>query len=243
MSRRSLLLPLVAACATASPHDLVTVLVSANAEWRSVRAALPEAPRRSPYGEWLVHRLGGRDVLFFHGGYGKVSAAGSTQYVIDHFRPRLLVNLGTCGGFEGAARVGDVILVSRTIIYDIVELMGDAEETIADYATTLDVRLWPAALKGRVRVAALASGDRDLDARDLPRLRSRYEAVAGDWESGAIAYVARHNGTPLVILRGVTDVVGEGGDVTYGNLGAFQAAADTMMRDLVALLAEALPSL
>jgi adenosylhomocysteine nucleosidase len=232
-----------AACASAPPRNLVTVVVSANAEWKAVRTELAETPQPSPYGEWLVHRLAGQDVLFFHGGYGKVAAAGSTQYVIDRFRPRLLVNLGTCGGFAGGVRVGDVLLVGETIIYDIVEQMGDADEAIADYSTRLEPGLWPAALRARVRVERMVSGDRDLIPAELPRLEARFHAVAGDWESGAIAWVAHRNRTPLVILRGVTDLVGAGGDITYGNPGAFEVAARSVMHTLLALLAEALPQL
>ena len=44
----------------------------------------------------------------------------------------------------------------------------------------------------------------------------RYDAVAGDWESGAIAYVAARNGVRCLILRGVTDLVGpDGGEVAF----------------------------
>src|SRR5215813_6650980 len=112
----------------------VVALISANAEWKILRAQLTEPVQHdTPFGEWFVHRLGGQDVVFFHGGYGKVSAAGSTQYAIGRWHPALLVNLGTCGGFGGERKVGDIVLASETMIYDIVELMGDPEEAIADF--------------------------------------------------------------------------------------------------------------
>jgi nucleoside phosphorylase len=41
------------------------------------------------------------DLAFLHGGWGKVAAAGSTQYAIDRWAPARLINLGTCGGFKG----------------------------------------------------------------------------------------------------------------------------------------------
>ncbi|HKA86575.1 MAG TPA: 5'-methylthioadenosine/S-adenosylhomocysteine nucleosidase [Haliangiales bacterium] len=237
-------LAVAAGCAAARPP--IAVLVSATAEWNGVRARLADEPvHTSPYGEWMEHRFapGGERVVLFHGGYGKIAAAGSTQYVIDRFRPRLVVNLGTCGGFGRGLRPGDVLLVNETVVYDIVEQMGDADETIADYTTRLDASLWPAPLAGRVRAEKILSGDRDLIAAELPRLREKYGAGAGDWESGAIAWVAAKNRTPAIILRGVTDVIDASGDVFYGNLGAFQAAAAAMMDKLLGLFAEALPSL
>ena len=49
------------------------------------------------------------------------------QYVIDKYSPDLIVNLGTCGGFEGVVEQGEIILVDKTYVYDIVELMGDLD--------------------------------------------------------------------------------------------------------------------
>jgi len=229
----------------ASPDAPIVVLVSAAAEWTPVRARLGD-PRHAdtPFGEWLVHRVGGRDVIFFHGGFGKVSAAASTQYAIARWHPRLLVNLGTCGGFGRERKVGDVVLASRTVIYDIVEQMGDAAESIAYYATALDTSAWPAALRARVITAPLVSGDRDLVPGELAGLAARYGASAGDWESGAIAWTARKNGTPVLIVRAVTDVVDAvHGDATYGDEAAWQRRADGAMASLLELFAAAAPAL
>jgi adenosylhomocysteine nucleosidase len=50
-------------------------------------------------------------VIFLHGGWGKVSAAASTQFAIYTWHPRIVINLGTCGGFEGEIARGEIILV------------------------------------------------------------------------------------------------------------------------------------
>ena len=123
------------------------VLVSADAEWRVVRPLYPAATiEKSPYGEYFFAQVERERVLFFHGGWGKVAAAGSTQYVIDHFHPARLINLGTCGGVEGRIRRFDVAVVEKVVIYDIAEAMGDSKEAIADYSTTL-----PLPARGRFR--------------------------------------------------------------------------------------------
>jgi adenosylhomocysteine nucleosidase len=237
--RAPLLLLLLTACAVSRP----VVLISANAEWQALLQQVPATPvADTPYGPWFTRTVGGREVIFFHGGFGKVRAAGSTQYAIDRWHPPLLMNLGTCGGF-GDARVGDITLVDRTVIYDLLESMGDADETIADYSTKLDVSRWPAALNGRVRVGTIVSGDRDLIPAEVPRLAAKYGASIGDWESGAIAYVASHNRVPVVILRQVTDVVSESSNPTAGNLELYRQAAYGAMAALLKLADEALPAL
>jgi adenosylhomocysteine nucleosidase len=84
----------------------------------------------------------------------------------------------------------------------------------------------------------LVSGDRDLIAQDVQELAVRYGAVAGDWESGAIAWVAARNHTRLLILRGVTDLVSASGSEAYGDLSVFQRAAEQVLAGLLAYLAD-----
>ena len=205
----------------------IVVLISANAEWRTVKMLFPQVQiRNSEMGEWFTREIDFQPVLFFHGGWGKISAAASAQYVIDHFAPDLLVNLGTCGGFEGRIAAGTIILVEKTIVYDIIEQMGDPDEAIADYSTVIDLSWLPSELPGVVKPALLVSGDRDIVAGEIPMLIDRFEAVAADWESGAIAWVAHKNRVRLLILRGVSDVVGGDGGEAYGNFDLFQQRTD-----------------
>jgi adenosylhomocysteine nucleosidase len=227
---------------TAARHLLVAAIISANAEWRVMRALFPATTvEESPLGQWFVSELSvdgvPTPVLFFHGGWGKIAAAASAQYLIDRWRPELLINLGTCGGFAGSIARETVILAERTIVYDILEQMGDPDEAIAAYATEIDLSWLGESYPHAVRRTVLVSGDRDLVAAEIPHLAARYGAVAGDWESGAIAYVAARNGTRCLILRGVTDLVGsDGGEAYVGDLSVFAAGSERVMRHLAAHL-------
>ena len=226
----------LAACVTARPVAPVVVLVSAEAEWKPLRSHFADGSHAdTPYGEWLAHRYGPREVIYFHGGFGKVSAAASTQYAISRWHPRLLVNLGTCGGFGGGHHVGDIVLANRTVIYDLIEQMGDADETIRHYTTAIDTSSWPAALARRVSVEPIVSADRDLVPAELPALAAKYQASVGDWESGAIAWTAQRNGTRVLVLRAVTDLVDAHGDATYGDDAAWQRQAARAMATLLEL--------
>ena len=225
------LLLLTSACKRRTEY---AVLISANAEWRVVSAIYPDAARStSPWGESFRTDIAGHDILFFHGGWGKVAAAGSTQYVIDRYNPDILINLGTCGGIEGRSEKFETILADRTVIYDILEAMGDSKEAIDHYATTLDLSWIREPYPVSVRRTLLVSGDRDLRRDELDMLRTTYGAVAGDWETGAIAHVASRNGKKLLILRGVSDVVSTQQGEAYGNLNLFVQRTDTVMRNLV----------
>jgi adenosylhomocysteine nucleosidase len=220
------------------------VLISANIEWQVIQTFMAGVQlKTSPLGEWFVVNLevGGRrePVIFFHGGWGKIAAAASAQYVIDRWSPKLLVNLGTCGGFEGDITPGTIILVERTLVYDIIEQMGDYDEHIAHYTTTLDLSWLGEDYPHPVQRTLLVSADRDLLTEDIPRLKTEFGAVAGDWESGAIAWVATRNQTRCLILRGVSDLVGgSGGEAYDGNIHIFMEGAQEILKRLL----EALPA-
>jgi adenosylhomocysteine nucleosidase len=219
----------------------IVVLISANAEWRAVKELLsPVEIHSTPLGEWFNLALDTWHLTLFHGGWGKISAAATAQYVVDHFSPDLLVNLGTCGGFAGQIETGTVILVEKTIVYDIIEQMSDGDEAIAHYSTDLDLS-WlsddrpqtvdddqPSIVRG-----LLVSADRDIVVEDIPMLVEKYGAVAADWESGAIAWVAQRNGVRCLILRGVSDLVGGEGGEAYGNIELFRERTKMIMKGLI----------
>jgi len=237
----------------------IVVVVSATAEWR----ALDDVPsrtgvsgrERTPFGEWFVlaQPVAGHRVAIMYGGWGKISAAASAQYAIDRFRPELLVNLGTCGGFAGEVERGEVLLAAETVVYDIVEQMTDPDEAVAELSTTIDLS-WlagdPKAGDARsdggdpavsypspVRRALLVSADRDIVPAQIDELRRRFGAIAADWESGAIAWTAARNRTPCLILRTVSDLVDpSGGGEVYDDHGEFTRRCVVVMQELLEVL-------
>ena len=226
----------------------IVILISANIEWRAVRKLFPDVViETSPFGEWFLtytniilgDRLGTSSIplVFLHGGWGKISAAASTQYVIDKYSPDLLINLGTCGGFEGEIERGTIILAEETVVYDIIEQMYDYDDHIGHYTTEIDLSWLEGDYPIEVYRTLIVSGDKDLAAEDIKKLKSKYRAVAGDWESGAIAHTAFLNKTRLLILRGVSDLVGENGGEAYGNPEVFEENTSKIL----GILVESLP--
>jgi adenosylhomocysteine nucleosidase len=220
----------------------IVVLISANSEWRSVKSIFPTCEiQTSALGEWFDTPLvshGSFLITFFHGGWGKISSAATAQYGIDHFKPDLLVNLGTCGGFDGCIETGTIILVEKALVYDIIEQMGDAAEAIEHYSTNIDLSWLGENYPASAVRGLMVSGDRDIVVDDIPVLIEKYGAVAADWESGAIAWVANKNRVRCLILRGVSDLVGGNGGEAYGNVELFHQRTAEIMQRLVNQLGE-----
>jgi adenosylhomocysteine nucleosidase len=215
------------------------VIVSADGEWRGVRTLFAGVDlARTPYGECFDLVSGTWRGVVLHGGWGKIDAAGSAQYSISRWTPRVIVNLGTCGGIAGTIGEHDTVLAERTIVYDIEERIGNAEEAIEAYTTIIDLS-WLGArpLPSPARRVTLLSADRDLDPADVPSLLRLYKASAVDWESGAIARVAARSGTRTVILRTVSDLVGHhAASDAYGRTDVFEDRARRIMRELFNVL-------
>ncbi len=217
----------------------IVVTISAGAEWRAACGVFPDAElQQSPFGQWFVatldlgHRV--EQVLFFHGGWGKIAAAASTQYAIDRWSPDILINLGTCGGFEGEIERDTIILVERVIVYDIINQMGDQKAALDKHTTDIDLTWLKEDYPQDVHRTVIVSGDRDLLPEDIPRLKAQFGACVGDWESGAIAWVAARNDIRCLILRGVSDLVSSSGGEAYdGNIHVFRENADKILRRLI----------
>ena len=209
----------------------IVVLISAIAEWNGVKPLFPEAQiEQSLYGESFHLALDRWNLKLIHSGWGKIASAAVMQYVIDQDSPDLVVNLGTCGGFEGVVNQGDVILVEKTFVYDIVELMGDLDISTY-YTSTLDIGWLAEPYPHPVRRGTIASADSDLPPEKIPFLKSN-GAIAADWESAALAWVAQKNNARLLILRGVSDMVGEQGGEAYGDIEIFNRRAGEVMKQL-----------
>ncbi|MFZ2096709.1 MAG: hypothetical protein WAV05_08740, partial [Anaerolineales bacterium] len=113
------------------------------------------------------------------------------------------------------------------------------EEHIKYYSTEMDNSWLIEPLPLPVKRTLLLSGDRDLLCKDIALLKIKYGAVAGDWESGAIAWVAKKNKATCLILRGVTDLVGENDGQAYnGNQNLYYKNTELIMKKLITSIPE-----
>lgn len=216
------------------------VVISADTEWKAFKRLLPPDTEYhpSPFGQWCARRITEDEnhapVVFFHGGWGKIDAAASTQYAIVQWKPEKIINIGTAGGFPGKSAQGEILSIERTVTYDIHEKMGDFDEAIEYYSSEVPV---PAGLSMKnIPRITIASGDQDLSPAIIPHLAERFNAAAGDWESSAIAHVAKKNGITCHIIRGISDVVFPEGSEAYGNLSGYERETEIIMNKLLELL-------
>jgi adenosylhomocysteine nucleosidase len=205
------------------------LIIAAHTEWRIATELLRFDSRSVAQGQSTpVGRWPGTVVL--RSGWGKVAAAAATQKAIDDHRPALILCIGTCGGIEGKARLGELVVVSRAVMHDVRPLMGDIEAERSHYTSVVDPALLASVSNATtLREVTIGTGDRDLDEDEAAALAEMGIDVV-DWESAAIAYVARRNGLPWLIVKGVSDMVSSQGDAVSLHDAYATGAAEVMAR-------------
>lgn len=216
------------------------VIVSAEGEWRAIHKLYPDAEYQNhPYGEYIETEFNGGPTILMHGGWAKVQSAASTQYAIDRWKPKLIINIGTCGGFSGEIERNQIVMPDKAVVYDIISQIGDPDEHFEYFTTELEYSWLEKPYPLTVQHGTIVSGDRDIQPEDIPMLKKKFSAKVGDWESGGIAFVCKRNDVRLLILRGVSDLVGsDGGEAYDGTKVKWIEAAEKIMYRLVDSLPE-----
>lgn len=152
--------------------------------------------------------LCGKSVIIAISGIGKVSAALTTQKLIDTYSPEYILNFGTAGGMNNSVQILNYYIIERCcqFDFDLRELDGVPLGYIQEYKTAF----FPAQTKNIdfLPKSSLASADRFTnDVNDINSIND-IGCSLRDMEGGAIAQVCLSNNTPLFMIKGVTDVYG-----------------------------------
>lgn len=190
--------------------------------------------------EFWLGRLAGHEVVAVRSGIGKVAAAVTATLLLDRFRADRVLFLGVAGGIGAAVQVGDVVVADALLQHDMdasplfprheVPLTGlsrfpvdagfsdavarGAGAALAEHGET-------AALLGhgaRVHRGLIVSGDRFVatvgESRALRALLP--DALAVEMEGAAVAQVCHAYGTPLAVVRSISDRADDAAHVDFG---------------------------
>lgn len=211
------------------------ILINAKSEWKAIKLFFSGVGiQNSPFGEYFINDR----CLYFYTACGKSNAAAATQYIIDHWEPKYIINIGTCGGFLSQTEVGNVILVTETLMYDVLEEEGAVSETFDSYRSKLDLTAFNTVDIPVDHRGLMISADRDVLPEEVPGLIKKYAAMAADWESASIAHIAKLNRVPVLILRGVSDLISEQNAEMYGDADLYEMRVEDVMKKLMKIIQE-----
>lgn len=200
-------------------------------------------------------RLCGLDVVIVRCGIGKVNAALATQYTLDHFKPRLILNYGLAGSLDPTLHIGDIVAVTGSVQHDldargfgfdrgVIPRLGPSlipvERRFVDLTVqTAEDTVGP----DRVRSGLAATGDLFVDSQGQKDeiLRFFPDAICCDMEVAAIAQVASLNGRPYMSLKVISDAADDqaGSDI-YLTMDEMVARLSAVVENLLISLSAAL---
>lgn len=170
--------------------------------------------------------LDGVPVVLCKSGIGKVNAGMATAVLNHVFHPDAVLNTGSAGGLESSCAIGDIVLGQDVVYHDVdATAFGYRYGQVPrePFAYPGDAMLLSAAqtaseeLDVQVRLGRIATGDSFMnDSEKVAYVQSQLpELLATEMEGAAIAQVCGHFGTPVLIIRALSDVAGEESKLTH----------------------------
>ena len=153
-------------------------------------------------------------------GVGKVSAAMTTQYLINKFEPEIILFTGIAGALNSTYEIGNIIIANTCIQYDIdASELGFSPGTIpyTDYKTfSSDHKLLDLAkkikTKNAIHFGTILTGDQFISHKKRINYQHLFDYFKGDaieMEGAALAHVCTHNNLPFLVIRTISDKADE----------------------------------
>lgn len=195
----------------------IGILAAMESEFQILHDALEDMePERVMDCKYYIGKINNVDVVLVRCGVGKVNAASAATVLIDHFDCNLIINSGIAGGIS-PTKTRELILADR-LVYNDVDIInfgykygqvpGMPEYFTINPSLLIFVKSILNRLKIDFKCGVIASGDKF--ARDLDIIKDNEKGIlAVDMESTAVAQIATKAGVDFLIVRYVSDIVGE----------------------------------
>ncbi len=169
----------------------------------------------------------GKEVILLKSGIGKVNAAMSTTILLDEYKPDVVINTGSAGGYDENLEVGAIVISDEVRHHDV-------DVTIFGYEVGQVPQL-PAAFKSDEKLMKLAeeavteigehqfavglitTGDSFMnDPVRVEKVRGYFPTMkAVEMEAAAVAQVCYQFGTPFVVIRALSDIAGKESNISF----------------------------
>ncbi|MDO4743145.1 MAG: 5'-methylthioadenosine/adenosylhomocysteine nucleosidase [bacterium] len=172
-------------------------------------------------------KLNGVDCVLALSGIGKVNAARLTQILIDNFKVRCLINVGSAGALKVEHNIGDVVVSTDCVQVDfdltafgremgVIPNVGKhihADRRLIEVVTSAVDEL---VFDLRVVKGIVATQDRfESQKEEKLRIGRQFDAECIEMEGAAIAQVCSLNEIPFVVIRSISDIVNDSSVVDF----------------------------
>ncbi|MBM7607003.1 adenosylhomocysteine nucleosidase [Lysinibacillus composti] len=177
--------------------------------------------------EFTTGTYEGKEIILLKSGIGKVNAAMSTTVLLYEFKPDVVINTGSAGGYDPELEVGAVV-ISKEVRHHDVDVtafnyeIGQVPQLPAAFPA--DERLINIAQESvseigehQFGVGLICSGDVFMsNPTRVEQVRSYFpEMKAVEMEAAAVAQVCYQFKTPFVVIRALSDIAGKESNISF----------------------------
>lgn len=142
-------------------------------------------------------------------GCGKIRTASATQFLIDKYPADFYINFGTAGAISPNLKIGDIIVATKIIEYDVKEKFPKiVSPPIHNVDKEMIKKLKIPELN--LKFGPILSGDEDIITTQRKKvLFKKYHGLSADWESAGFALTCQINNVPFLVFRTISDLAYE----------------------------------
>lgn len=206
------------------PTNKIAIIGAMECEISSIKQELKDL-KEIVYADLQIYTGNIKDnfIVLSRSGVGKVNAALNTQYIIDTFKPNIVINIGVAGGIDKCLNIGDIVIGTNLVQHDFdITPLGYAKgcmcigkdkskptkyycdnNLIEKFQNILEENV----TKNKIHQGVIASGDQFIADRDVKKeINESFDALAVEMEGCAIAQVATRNKIPFIVIRAISDL-------------------------------------
>ncbi|WP_033544168.1 5'-methylthioadenosine/S-adenosylhomocysteine nucleosidase [Planococcus sp. CAU13] len=177
--------------------------------------------------EFTTGTYEGQEIVLLKSGIGKVNAAMSTTILLHNYKPDLVINTGSAGGFDENLEVGSIVISDEVVHHDVDVTafgyeMGQVPQMPATYQSNPElIELAEKAVNELedlpYAIGLIATGDSFMnDPERVELVRSQFPAMkASEMEAAAVAQVCYQFDTAFVVIRALSDIAGKESSVSF----------------------------
>lgn len=181
----------------------------------------------------------GKIITMLYSGVCKVNASIATQILIDTFKVDTIINSGVAGGIDKNLKLFDTVVATESIYHDV------AEDILTDFHPWLEsnsfksdkflVEKLEELKEEKIYFGTVVTGEKFIVQDEREEIIKRFNPLAVDMETTAIAHTCYVNKIPFVAIRSITDTEDENG---IENFEKNCKKASTIARDITLKLIE-----
>ena len=175
--------------------------------------------------DFFIGQAGGKDVVLAVSGVGKVNASIATTLMISDYGCNFIINTGIAGGVHGV-NTSDVIIGNKVMYYDVDVTnfgyeVGQIPKMPKYFAPNINVIVFMKTVLRNLGIpckeATIYSGDCFVSSFDhLRRVDTNVTSVV-EMEGAAVAHVCTKASIDFLVLRYVSDLVGDPNQIANYN--------------------------